>query len=131
LITRLDIGRTGIDDFTQLPASLRFFAGGDQSVRGYSYNTLGPTDAQGAVVGGPHLLVGSVEYEHALASKWSAAVFFDQGNALNDFRDPLKKGAGVGVRWRTPIGQIRVDVAAALSEPGRPRRFHISIGPDL
>lgn len=131
LIARMEVGRTNIKDFTQLPASLRFFAGGDQSVRGYAYNTLGPLDAQGKVIGGPELLVGSIEYEHPLSSKWSAAIFFDEGNALNNFADPLKKGAGIGVRWRTPIGQIRVDVAEALSEPGRPRRFHLSIGPDL
>ena len=131
LITRADIGRTGIDNFIELPASLRFFAGGDTSVRGYDYNNLGPVDAKGNVVGGPNLLVGSVEYEQHIAGNWSAAVFFDEGNALIDFNDPLKKGAGVGVRWRTPIGQIRVDIAAALSEPGHPRRLHISIGPDL
>jgi translocation and assembly module TamA len=131
LITRFDVARTSVDNFPQLPASLRFFAGGDQSVRGYAYNSLGPTDAQGTVVGGPHLLVGSVEYEHQLTGKWSAAIFFDEGNALNNFRDPLKKGAGIGMRWRTPIGQIRVDVAEALSETGHPKRFHITIGPDL
>jgi translocation and assembly module TamA len=131
LITRLDAARTSVNNFAQLPASLRFFAGGDQSVRGYPYNSLGPMGAQGNVVGGPHLLVGSVEYEQQLAGKWSAAIFFDEGNALNNFHDPLKRGAGIGLRWRTPIGQIRVDIAEAMSEPGRPRRFHIVIGPDL
>ena len=131
LITRLDAARTSVNNFAQLPASLRFFAGGDQSVRGYPYNSLGPMGAQGNVVGGPHLLAGSVEYEQQLAGKWSAAIFFDEGNALNNFHDPLKRGAGIGLRWRTPIGQIRVDIAEALSEPGRPRRFHIVIGPDL
>ena len=131
LITRLDVARTSVDSVTQLPASLRFFAGGDQSVRGYAYNSLGPTDAQGNVIGGPHLLVGSVEYEHQLYGIWSAAIFFDDGNAMNTFRDPLKQGAGIGMRWRTPIGQIRVDVAEALSVPGHPKRFHITIGPDL
>jgi translocation and assembly module TamA len=131
LITRADIGRTGIEDFNQLPASLRFFAGGDTSVRGYAYNTLGPVDDQGNVIGGRNLLVGSVEYEQHISGNWSAAVFFDEGNAVIDFNDPLKKGTGIGVRYRTPIGQIRVDVAAALSEPGHPRRLHVSIGPDL
>lgn len=131
MITRLDVARTSVNNFAQLPATLRFFAGGDQSVRGYAYNTLGPVDALGNVVGGPHLLVGSVEYEQQLSGKWSAAIFFDEGNALNTFRDPLKRGAGVGLRWRTPVGQIRVDIAEALSEPDHRRRLHITFGPDL
>jgi translocation and assembly module TamA len=131
VITRFDVGHTNTKDFTQLPASLRFFAGGDTSVRGYAYNTLGPVDAQGNVIGGPDLLVGSVEYEQHLSGNWSAAVFYDTGNALNSFRDPLRKGAGIGVRYRTPVGEIRVDIAEALSEPGHPRRFHIYFGPDL
>jgi translocation and assembly module TamA len=131
VITRFDVGRTNTKDFTQLPASLRFFAGGDMSVRGYAYNTLGPVDAQGNVIGGPDLFVGSVEYEQHLSGNWSAAVFYDAGNALNSFRDPLKKGAGIGLRYRTPVGEIRVDLAEALSEPGHPRRFHIYFGPDL
>jgi len=130
-IARVDAGASRVADFSELPASVRFFAGGDQSVRGYGYNTLGPVNDAGVVVGGRHLLVGSLEYEHRLAGKWSAAAFYDIGNAIDDFSDPLKKGAGIGLRWQTPIGQIRVDLAEALSEPGRPRRFHLVIGPDL
>jgi translocation and assembly module TamA len=131
VIGRGEIGTTSIDDFSELPASLRFFAGGDVSVRGYDYNTLGPTDATGAVIGGRHLLVGSIEYEQQLTGNWAAAVFYDVGNAVNDFRDPLRKGAGIGARWRSPIGQIRIDAATALSEPGQPWRLHLYIGPDL
>lgn len=131
VIGRGEVGTTSIDDFRDLPASLRFFAGGDVSVRGYDYNTLGPTDATGAVVGGRHLLVGSIEYEQRLVGNWAAALFYDVGNAVNDFRDPLKRGAGVGGRWRSPIGQIRIDAATALSEPGHPWRLHLYIGPDL
>lgn len=130
-IARLDIGSTRIDDFSALPASLRFYAGGDQSVRGYRYNSLGPTDASGNVIGGRRLLVGSLEYEHRIRGGWSAAVFYDAGNALEDYTDTLARGAGVGVRWRSPIGQVRVDVASALSEDGNPWRLHLNIGPDL
>lgn len=131
VITRGEIGATRIGDFDQLPASLRFFAGGDQSVRGYAYNTLGPRDALGNVIGGRHLLVGSVEYEQHLTGNWSAAVFYDAGNALDNFTDPLERGAGIGVRWRSPIGQIRLDAASAVSAPERPWRIHLTIGPDL
>ena len=131
LIARGEIGSTRIGEFQDLPASLRFFAGGDLSVRGYAYNTLGPTDAEGNVIGGPYLLVGSVEYEQHITGNWAAAVFYDAGNALNDFNDPLARGAGIGLRWRSPIGQVRVDAASALSDPGQPWRIHLYIGPDL
>lgn len=130
-IARGDVGGTRITDFNRLPPSLRFFAGGDVSVRGYAYNSLGPTNAQGTVIGGKYLLVGSLEYEQHIVGNWSGAVFYDAGNALNDLNDPLRRGAGIGARWRSPIGQIRVDLASALSLPGHPLRVHIYIGPDL
>lgn len=131
LITRVDAGATQLADTSELPASLRFFAGGDASVRGYRYNTLGPTDADGNVVGGRHLLVGSVEYEQHIVGNWAAAIFYDKGNALNDFAEPLKEGAGIGIRWRSPIGQIRVDVASGINDPDAHWRLHLTIGPDL
>ncbi len=130
-ILRTEVGATQVSDFDALPASIRFFAGGDQSVRGYGFNTLGPENASGDVVGGTRLLVGSAEYELRVKGNWSTAVFYDVGNALDRFSDPLKRGAGLGVRWKSPVGQIRVDLAAALSEPDRPLRLHINIGPDL
>lgn len=131
LLGRIEVGSTRIDNFNELPASLRFFAGGDVSVRGYAYNTLGPTDSTGDVIGGRRLLVGSIEYEQHITGSWAVAVFYDAGNALNEFSDPLKEGAGIGVRWRSPIGQIRLDAARALSDPGEPWRIHLYIGPDL
>ncbi|WP_054695204.1 BamA/TamA family outer membrane protein [Geotalea toluenoxydans] len=82
LHTRAKVGLTLLNDpMADLPASLRFFAGGDQSVRGYSYKSLGPRDATGEVVGGRHLLVGSIELERALFKDWGLSVFYDIGNA--------------------------------------------------
>jgi translocation and assembly module TamA len=118
-------------DFHDLPPSIRFFAGGDRSVRGYDYQSLGPTNAEGYVIGGKNLLVGSLEYEHQIWDKWSLAAFYDVGNAFNDFSEPLKQGTGLGVRWQSPVGLIRIDVATALSEKGHPWRLHITVGPDL
>jgi translocation and assembly module TamA len=131
VITRLDTGATWIDDFSELPSSLRYYAGGDQSVRGYAYNSLGPTDLNGQVIGGPDLLVGSIQYEHRILEKWSLATFYDAGNAMDGFDGPYYSGAGVGVHWRSPIGLIRLDVAVALTPEDRPWRLHIIIGPDL
>ncbi len=118
-------------EFNELPPSIRFFAGGDRSIRGYDYQSLGPKNAQGIVIGGKNLLIGSIEYEYQILDKYYLAAFYDVGNAFNDFSDPLKHGIGLGIRWRSPVGLIRVDVATALEEQGFPLRLHITIGPDL
>ncbi len=130
-ITRGDFGTTNVAFLDKLPASQRFFAGGDNSVRGFGYEELGPKDASGAVVGGKHLMVGSIELEHSLSANWSAATFYDIGNAVDSFKDQLARGAGVGVRWNSPVGPVRFDFAWALSKPQDRFRLHVVIGPDL
>ncbi len=131
LLGRLDAGTTWASDFAALPASLRFFAGGDQSLRGFGLDTLGPTDGDGQVIGGRHLLVGSLELERQIRGPWRAAVFVDGGNAFDGLQDDFALGAGVGVRWVSPVGPVRLDLAVAVSEPDRPLRLHITLGPDL
>lgn len=131
LLLRGDVGATRFGAIRNLPTSVRFFTGGDQSVRGYAYNSLAPRNAAGQVVGGEQLLVGSIEYEQRFAEKWSAALFYDTGNAINNWQEALKEGVGFGVRWLSPIGPIRFDLAWAISEPGTPKRLHINVGPDL
>ncbi|RCX26377.1 autotransporter assembly complex protein TamA [Thioalbus denitrificans] len=131
VLARGNLGATLVEDVESLPASLRFFAGGDQSVRGYGYNELGPENSAGDVIGGRFLLVGSVEYEHRITGNWSAAAFYDVGNALDDWDGELKQGVGAGLRWQSPVGPIRVDLAVAVSEPGTPLRLHFNMGPDL
>lgn len=131
LITRGRIGTTWTDDFHQLPSSARFFAGGAQSVRGFAYQSLGPKDRKGEVIGGNHLMVGSIEFEHSLNDKWAGAAFYDVGNAMDSFADKLERGAGLGIRWRSPVGPVRIDLATAVSRDNHPLRLHISIGPDL
>ncbi len=131
IITRGGLGSTETPDFDQLPSSVRFFTGGAQSVRGYRYQSLGPTDDNGDVVGGRHLLHGSIEFEHYFNDRWGAAIFFDAGNAVDNFNDPLERGAGFGLRWKSPIGAVRIDLASAISRDGNPWRIHINIGPDL
>lgn len=131
LIARANLGTTWAQDFHQLPSSVRFFTGGAQSVRGFAYQSLGPKDSGGAIMGGKHLLVGSIELEHSFNDKWGAATFYDVGNALDDFSDKLERGAGLGMRWQSPVGPIRIDLASAISRDNKPWRLHISIGPDL
>ena len=116
-----------------LPASVRFFAGGDVSVRGYEYKSLGPTDELGLVVGGTHLAVFSYEIDQLVRENWSVAAFVDAGNAFNDFDDVnFEVGVGVGVRWFSVVGPIRVDFAVPLADDAPDDwRIHITLGPDL
>ncbi len=131
LIGRLNAGATVMDQFDQLPVSVRFFAGGDNSVRGYGYKSLGPKNADGEVEGGRNLLTGSLEVEHLLTAKWGLAVFVDSGNAFNDTDFNPSTGIGFGVRWRSPVGPIRVDIAHPLDKNGDLIRLHFVMGPDL
>jgi translocation and assembly module TamA len=131
IIARGEFGTTMVSDFDDFPTSLRYFAGGDNSIRGFDFEELGPRNSEGKVVGGKHLVVGSVEYEYRLFGKWSVAVFSDFGNAFDDFSDDLAYSVGAGVRWQSPIGPIRLDLASALSESESKFRIHFTIGPDL
>ena len=130
ILLRGDVGTSTVDEFGELPASLRFFAGGDRSVRGFGLNDLGPRDADGRNTGGKHLLAGSAELEWPIAGRWSTAVFVDAGNAFDDFGDELEYSAGIGGRLRTPVGIVRLDFAKPLTG-GRRWRPHLGLGPDL
>lgn len=130
LIARGAAGTTSVSDFDALPTSLRFFTGGDKTVRGYTYNVIGPLVGDD-VVGGKHLLETSLEYEVPFTEKWSIAGFADIGDAFDDEPD-YKTGVGLGLRWRSPIGPVRIDFAHALDDPpGNPLRLHLTIGSDL
>lgn len=132
LLLRGEAGASVVADFGNLPLSQRFFAGGDQSVRGFGYNQLGPTDANGTVVGGKDLLIGSVEVDTLPWGNWGLATFVDVGNAMDSFATPLHKSVGVGLRWKTPIGMVRLDFAHPIRDPEYGRiRVHLSLGPDL
>lgn len=129
LLLRTELGTTVSDDFPDFPPSMRFYAGGDKSVRGYGYKEIGER-AGSAVFGGKHLLVFSSELERMFTQSWGAAVFVDAGDAFNQkFRAQL--GIGAGLRWRSPVGLMRVDIAHGVGNPGQNLRLHISIGPDL
>ena len=131
IITSAKLGLTAVDNFDALPPSVRFFAGGDNSVRGYDYQSLGPTDDTGKVIGGQGLALASFEYEHPIRNRWSFATFVDTGNAFNHRDFDLKIGAGIGARWQSPLGPIRIDVGFPIDEPDLNPRLHITLGPDL
>ncbi|MCK9797640.1 hypothetical protein BK634_24750 [Pseudomonas chlororaphis] len=128
---RVQFGGSATNGYKSIPPSLRFFAGGDQSVRGYDYQTLSPENSDGDRIGGRYMVAGSLEYQYSIAEKWRIATFVDQGNSFNKLELPsLKTGVGVGVRWVSPVGPIRLDLAHALDDDGGVR-LHFSMGPEL
>lgn len=131
VLVRGSAARTFTDRFDDLPPNLRFVTGGDQTVRGYGHESLGPRNDAGLIIGGNSLLTGSLEMDYRLARSWAWGVFADTGNALDDFSGQLYIGAGTGVRWISPIGIVRLDGAFGLSRDGTPFRLHLAIGPDL
>ncbi|RRV10816.1 outer membrane protein assembly factor [Pseudomonas sp. v388] len=131
LLGRLQVGGNFTNGYSSIPPSLRFFAGGDQSVRGYDYQTLSPTNSDGDRIGGRYMVAGSVEYQYSVAEKWRVATFVDQGNSFNSLDLPsLKTGVGIGVRWVSPVGPLRLDLAHPLDGDGGVR-LHFSMGPEL
>jgi translocation and assembly module TamA len=104
------------DDLAKYPVSLRYYAGGDQSVRGYDYKSLGPSDASGQVIGGKNLLVGSIQYDYRLYPDWVIELFADAGNAFNDSLEHIAVGAGFGVKWLSPIGPAYLELAWPLNK---------------
>jgi translocation and assembly module TamA len=112
---------------THLPNFYRFKTGGSNSVRGYGFEELSNNH-----IGSNHVLTASAEIEMKFLDNWSAALFIDIGNAFNDWSNPeLKKGVGVGLRWYSIAGPIRVDVAQALDLIDKPWRLHFTIGTPL
>lgn len=136
LLTRLDLGTSYADNFEKIPYSLRFLTGGDQTVRGYGYKTLGPRQkdqfGNDIIVGGQHSIVGSVELERVIYKQFSVAAFIDSGQAMNRWKNiSLATGAGVGARYATPLGPLRFDIAKPTSKGYKGIRFHITFGVDL
>lgn len=133
LDTHLEFGTTWVDDYSIYPASLRFFAGGDTSVRGYSYESLSHTDKDGTAIGGKNIFTASLEYDHRVAESWVFDVFADAGNAYNDTVDKVYIGSGFGFRWLAPFGSLRIDLAWPVSEGPAldDARIHVGFGATL
>lgn len=149
ILVRGEAGSIDTNQFDNLPPSIRFYAGGDRSVRGYAYREIGPLAYDPGrdrlvVVGGRHLAVASVEYERMFSDTWGGAVFVDAGDAwggtttvdpatreVSDSSFNPRVGVGVGMRWRSPVGPVRVDIARGLDDPQSAFQLHINIGTDL
>lgn len=132
LSLRADVGATIASELTNIPTSLRYFAGGDTSVRGYGFQRLSPRDDEGRIIGGRYLLVTGAEIDYPLGSTpVHGAVFLDAGNAFDNLTSyQTEFGYGIGIRWRSPIGPLRLDIATAPNSSDR-FRIHFTMGPDL
>lgn len=127
---RIELGQVIKRDGVGVPDALGFRAGGDDSVRGYAYRSLAPLDANGAITSGNMLLTTSIELARPiLASRpelWGA-VFIDAGRAANQWSSfKPAVGVGVGVRYRSPIGPLRADLA--WGDEVQKLRLHLSVG---
>ncbi len=127
-IVRAQAGYIETDDFDHVPPDLRFFAGGDRSIRGYKYKSISPKNEEGSLTGAKALLTASAEYQYNITGKWWTALFYDAGEAVHDFKEShVKEGAGFGVRWLSPIGPVKLDLAFPLNDKSADD-FQILIG---
>ncbi|MFC3396560.1 autotransporter assembly complex protein TamA [Brenneria rubrifaciens] len=132
-VVRGNLGWIETNSFSRVPPSLRFFAGGDRSIRGYKYKSISPRDSDDKLTGASKLATGSLEYQYNVSGKWWGAVFVDSGEAVNDIRQSdFKTGAGVGIRWASPIGPVKLDIATPVGDPEKNGvQFYIALGPEL
>lgn len=133
VLGRADLGYIYSNNFYDVPYKLRFFAGGDQSIRGYGTDSQSP-EQYGYLLGGNALATGSLEYNYEFRDGFRGALFTDVGNAYdfeNDYGNKTKVGIGTGIRWASPIGLVRLDVAAGVSDKGTPIKLYLFIGSPL
>lgn len=136
LASALRIGLSkGLRDTNSLPISQRFFAGGCSTIRGFEQDSCGPVNAEGEVVGGNDMLIANLETRFPVYGDVGGVVFFDFGNVFKKIRnltqiDKMRESAGVGIRYRTPIGPLTVDWGYKLDRrPGEsPYEFCFSVG---
>ncbi|HDR0620098.1 TPA: autotransporter assembly complex family protein [Pasteurella multocida] len=134
IVTRLELGWLHTKNIERIPPALRFFAGGDRSIRGYGYKKIAPKNNAGKLVGGSRLLTGSFEYQYQVYPDWWLATFADTGLAANQFTTKeLRYGAGMGVRWASPVGAIKFDIATPVRDKDNSKniQFYIGLGAEL
>lgn len=115
-----------------MPVSQLFVTGGDTTVRGYGYHSIGARTTAGQTTGGRYLAVGSVEWQQPLVldgapSDWESALFLDAGAVADQPGDlHARVGVGAGLRWRSPVGPVQADLAYGVQE--RKLRLHLRLG---
>jgi translocation and assembly module TamA len=127
---RGEFGHTFTDALTAMPPSLRFYAGGDRSIRGYEWREVGPRLGKFST-GAKNVVTASGEFEHYFNDSWGFATFVDGGSAFDGTDVDWHTGVGVGVRWKSPVGPLRFDIAHGLDHPDSPFTIGLSIGAEF
>jgi len=127
----IELGAIQTDSIYNVPSSMRFFTGGDQSIRGFDYESIAPEDDDDYLVGGKYLTVANIEYRYPLLENWKMAVFADVGTATDDFSEALSSSVGGGIVWASPVGPIRLYVARPITNKINDFAIHFMIGPEL
>ena len=132
-IGRYAFGWISSSSFDEVPPDMRFFAGGDRSIRGYDYKSLSPRDASGDLRGAKRLLTASLEYQFNVTGSWWGAAFVDTGEAVDRLDSThFITGAGLGIRWQSPVGPVKLDIARPIGDPDHKGfAFYIGLGPEL
>ena len=125
LILRGEVGKMKVDDFDQLPPELRFFAGGDRSIRGFGYEEIGSRNEVGDVIGGDNLVEAQRRVRALLGQARAARCSSMRGDAFLGEDFTLHMGVGAGVRWKSPVGVLRLD----LAYPSQVDRFEFVADP--
>jgi len=138
LVTRAELGAIYVDRDAELAPSLRFYAGGDQSIRGFAYQSLGSTvpsssdpNSKPIVIGSTRLMVASIEYQYYLNNKWRLALFTDGGSTANKGEYEPVYSFGSGLHYISPVGAVKVDVAYGINDDDKNWRIHINLGAEL
>lgn len=136
---KFELGAINASSIDDVPNSLRFYSGGDDNLRAYDFKSVAPlglNDGKLVPQGGLYQALASIEYSYPIKENWRLATFYDAGTTTDDFSQPLKSDAGIGVRWQTPVGPIRLDFAWGLKRDSheafnRPFRISFAIGLNL
>ena len=129
-IGKAEIGKIFANELNQVPASKRFFAGGQDSIRGFSFESISPRDSQGALTGADKLITTTLEYQYDIWPNWAIVGFVDNGKAYVDDSEPFRTGAGLGVRWKTPVGAVGIDIAVPVNDDEYDGfQLHFYLGP--
>ncbi|MCR6664000.1 MAG: outer membrane protein assembly factor [Luteimonas sp.] len=144
LIVRGEGGYTFTDALVDMPPALRFYAGGDRSIRGYQWREVGPrltrydVDEENNIhetgwyaLGAKNVVTASVEFEHYFLGNWGGAVFVDSGSAFDGTTPDWRTGVGIGLRWRSPVGPLKFDIARGLDDPDSPFTIGLTLGAEF
>lgn len=139
LVTRAELGAIYVDRDAELAPSLRFYAGGDQSIRGFAYQSIGstipsssdPEHAVSIVIGSTRLMVASIEYQYYITEKWRIALFSDGGSAANKGEFNPVYSLGSGLHYISPVGAIKLDYAYGIDGDNINGRLHINLGAEF